>query len=59
MTITRAPGDDNSKPMLRITNSFLLKADFPIGSKFEVKYGKRMITITRLAVQGEPGSVSK
>ena len=59
MTITSAPGDDNSKPMLRITNSFLLKADFSIGSKFEVKYGQGVITITRLPVQGEPAGGSK
>lgn len=59
MTITRSPGDDNNKPMLRITNGFLLKAGFPIGSRFEAEYGKGVITITRLPLQSEPAGGSK
>lgn len=51
MTITRSPGEDNIKPMLRITNGFLLNAGFAIGTKLEVKYGKGVITITLLPNQ--------
>lgn len=44
-TVTRKPGEDNERPMIRIANRFLIKSGFKIGSKFSVEYSKGAISI--------------
>jgi len=46
-TVTYKPGENTQKPMIRITNRFLLDYGFTIGSKIEVKYANGRITITQ------------
>ena len=58
MTITYAADGRNNKytsgiyageqkPMLRITNRFLIKSGFKVGSKINVQYGNKIIIITK------------
>jgi len=47
MKVLRAPGTDN-KPMIRISNNFLVNAGFSIGTKVEVSYCRGIIVITRI-----------
>jgi hypothetical protein len=51
MTVTDSPGDNNSKPMIRIANRFLLSSGFLVGNKIEVKYRNGRIIINRLPFQ--------
>lgn len=47
--VTYKPGvsSPEQKPMIRITNRFLIAAGFTVGSKFDVEYAADVITITR------------
>ncbi|HEY4514652.1 MAG TPA: SymE family type I addiction module toxin [Candidatus Paceibacterota bacterium] len=47
MTVTYAPGDGKSTPMIRLANRFLTDSGFQIGSEIEVKYGNEVITISK------------
>lgn len=47
MVIVRAPGTDRN-PMVRITNSFLERSGFKVGTPIEVSYQRGLITIKKL-----------
>jgi hypothetical protein len=51
MTMSYGPGDNQSKPMLRICNRFLSSSGFSVGCKVEVKYRNGKLIINRLPVQ--------
>lgn len=45
MTVAYAPGGNEQKPMVRITNRLLLQSGFTVGRKFETEYGDKIITL--------------
>lgn len=47
MTVAYKPGEILQKPMIRITNRYLLEAGFTVGSKFDVEYATDVIKIIR------------
>lgn len=47
MTVAYAPGGNEQKPMVRITNRLLLQSGFTVGSKCNVEYGNGIITIVK------------
>ena len=50
MTISYATGDNSrghQKPMIRITNRYLLSSGFHVGDAIDVFYGNEHITITK------------
>ncbi len=47
MTVTTGLGEDPRRPMIRITNNFLLSYGFAVGCKIEVRYINGVIHIIR------------
>lgn len=48
MTVTRSPGHDDHKPMIRISNNLLKKYGFTVGDKFTVEYAQNIIIIKKI-----------
>ena len=46
-TVTYKPGVGKQRPMIRLTNWFLVKFGFQVGDKIYVEYADGVIVITR------------
>lgn len=53
MTVYRAPGNEDEKPQIKISNKYLVRSGFFIGDRVIVSYAKNSITVSKQKINNQ------